>query len=397
MRARALASCGAPSTSGRCPPRPVVSRPLAAARRDVPPSSSSSLRCVAPRRAAPSRLGCHVRETAVKVAVDATVDERAPAPPDATDGDGKSEGEPSEAEALRRKRISEAMKRRWRNDEAYASKVSKGRSGIEPWNKGKRLSEGHKTKIASAKVGAKHSKETRRKMSTSHKRRHTAVRVLQSVDRIVQQQQGASSPPPGRGQAAATADIDGAQNHQKKVLVSKYKSMLHDFRVLEGEIEPWVSQFLSEHGRKPNLVDVQATKMDWLIQKYKKYNLMKQQLVVQIPGIRGQMRGSGGGAKAGARAMADQAEAAKQAKLSAFFSAVSTSRAASIPAPPPSSGRAPGKSNGLLPTTPKDPLDTAVNTKLTAMAKSDDARVTAALAKVRMYKQQQQQQQEEEE
>ena len=72
----------------------------------------------------------------MKVAVDATVD----ATVEATDGDGKSEGEPSEAEALRRKRISEAMKRRWRNDEAYASKVSKGRSGIEPWNKGKRLS-----------------------------------------------------------------------------------------------------------------------------------------------------------------------------------------------------------------------------------------------------------------
>jgi len=232
----------------------------------------------------------------------------------------------SEAEAKRRRRISEAMKKRWKDDASYASKVSKGRSGIEPWNKGKRLSEGHKERIRESRRGSSHSKDTREKMSRSQRRRHTAARVLQSVDKIVQAQEAtrkAGPPPPSVASLAPTTTSGGGgeADHQKKAMVARYKTMLHDFRILEKEIEPWVSQFLSEHGRKPNLSDVRATKMDWLIQKYNTYNLMKQQLMVRIPGIRGQMSRTPSTSTA-VMARGGQEETGKEAKLSAFFSAV---------------------------------------------------------------------------
>ena len=289
------------------------------------------------RRSRPVRCGAAKRTTTTAKATTALDDETTASSPSTTTttttgGGGGGEAEaPSEAEALRRRRISEAMKRRWRNDEGYKAKVSKGRSGIEPWNKGKRLSEKHKQGISSSRRGRTHTRETREKMSRSHRRRHTAARVLQSVDKIVQAQEatraqeaGPTPPPKPRGRGAGKDATN--PDHQKRAMVSRYKGMLHDFRVLEGEIEPWVSQFSKEHGRKPSMKDVTATKMDWLIQKYRTYNLMKQQLMAQIPGIRGQV--SGASTAKGAKLLGE-AEMTKQAKLSAFFSAISNSKAAS--------------------------------------------------------------------
>ena len=260
----------------------------------------------------------------------------------------------SAAEVERRRKISEAKKKNWKNPEyrtrvsrairgkasaamtekwkceTYAAKVSEGRKGTAPWNKGKRLSQEHKAKIRSAKRGSSHTKVTREKMSRSQRRRYTAARVLQSVDEIIEQQTGGgafggdddssngSNGNSRNGNKSLTAHMD--TKDQRFNMVRRYKDLLHDFRVLEGEIKPWVSQFLSEHGRKPNLSDVQATNIDWLIRKYKKYNLMKQQLLVQIPGIRGQVE------KSPKDKMTD-ADRNNAAKLSAFFSAVSNSKA----------------------------------------------------------------------
>jgi len=113
------------------------------------------------------------------------------------------------------------------------------------------------------------------------------------------------------------------------------KGTLHEFREVESEVKPWVSQFLSEHGRKPTLSDVQATNIDWLIQKYKKYNLMKQQLLLQIPGIREQQ--SSDKSQMMSKAKMSKAKGGGKGKreleLSAFFTAIASASSEKSPNP----------------------------------------------------------------
>jgi hypothetical protein len=279
------------------------------------------------------------------------------------------------AEVSRRRKISEAMKKKWNDPsyktkmassqrgkaskamtekwkcEAYASKVSKGRSGIEPWNKGRKLSENHKKRIKQAKTGTSHSEGTKEKMSRSQKKRYAAARVLQSMDMLAQQQHkalnnanapgttasaramnnvasasamAASPQAPLVGTSHSSKKQSAGMDHQRSSLLNRYKSILHDFRLVESEIKPWVTEFNSEHGRKPTTMDVEATKMDWLIQKYKKYNLMKRQLILQIPGIKSVTNPPKSPLDRGMANM--EAKNKDAARMSALFNAVTNSK-----------------------------------------------------------------------
>lgn len=140
--------------------------------------------------------------------------------------------------ASTKRKLSQALKQKWKDAEHRAS-VSAKLKGIEPWNKGRTLSEETRRKMSEAKRNRTATKATRRRMSESHKgkthtqetarqlslqltgqpksskhreqiavgqrRRHAAARVLRAVE-AVYEAQGVGSGTGGTGCSAAGGD-----------------------------------------------------------------------------------------------------------------------------------------------------------------------------------------------
>lgn len=153
--------------------------------------------------------------------------------------------------------------------------------------------------------------------STAHKaaiaitmrRRHAAIRVLRAVEEVHRQHSPGSaaarrasigssssgssagtgpgdsaSPTPGsqaaggqgsgrevagvqRGGTRLPAGLVGmghlgssnSRRMSKGQILNGFKAQLHEYRVLQEELEPWTKAFTAQHGRKPRLMDVERT------------------------------------------------------------------------------------------------------------------------------------------
>lgn len=47
-----------------------------------------------------------------------------------------------------------------------------------------------------------------------------------------------------------------------------------------------MNAFHEQHSRRPTLVDVEATKIQWLVDKFKDHLVLREKLLVDIPGLR---------------------------------------------------------------------------------------------------------------
>ena len=77
--------------------------------------------------------------------------------------------------------------------------------------------------------------------------------------------------------------------------------MLKEYKKVKGELQPWVSEFVGEHGRPPTLQDVEYYADPATVAKYRLYLSHKQNLFVEIPQMRSRL--DGGRAALGKAAM----------------------------------------------------------------------------------------------
>lgn len=62
--------------------------------------------------------------------------------------------------------------------------------------------------------------------------------------------------------------------------------LLREYRDLQEELSPWMNAFCEQHSRRPTLLDVEATKIPWLVDKFKDHLVMREKLLIDIPELR---------------------------------------------------------------------------------------------------------------
>lgn len=74
-------------------------------------------------------------------------------------------------------------------------------------------------------------------------------------------------------------------------MLEAYKMQLREYKALQEELAPWVRAFEQQAGRKPKLGDVEATRIPWLLEKYKKYVVLRERVMLDTTGVRGMLAG----------------------------------------------------------------------------------------------------------
>lgn len=240
-----------------------------------------------------------------------------------------------------RQSLSKTMKSKWK-DPVFREK----RAGVfrrkedAPWNKGASMSPDTCRKMSIAKIGTKHSEATRRKMSmsqsarplprhseetmtriseslrgkpktVSHRRaiasavrkRRAAARVLAAVEQVHRELSSAGGGPGREPSMSLSYDAAAKRNRSRsrakgtptrREVLNSYKSLLHEYRNLQAELQPWTEAFAEKTGRKPSLADVNNTGIEWLMTKYKQYILLREKLLLEIPVFREKVGAEGG-------------------------------------------------------------------------------------------------------
>ena len=232
-----------------------------------------------------------------------------------------------------KEKISERMRRKWQDPE-YKMAVSCALKGKEPWNKGLTLSEETREKMRLAKMNHVVSRSTRQKMSAAHRgktlapetaaavsealrgrpkseehkaaiaasqrRRHAAARVLRAVENVYNETDAASgkcsihdgnASLPRESRMNALQDFK-SKRHGKAQLLNAYKAELREYRALQEELSPWTQAFVNRHGRKPTMIDVQRTGIQWLVARYKQYILIRDRLFNETNLLRAKLDGA---------------------------------------------------------------------------------------------------------
>ncbi|KAL0038606.1 hypothetical protein WJX77_012521 [Trebouxia sp. C0004] len=244
-------------------------------------------------------------------------------------GPGRPKGKPAwnkgrSMSASVKQQISKSQKKRWKQQPALRGLVSSKLKGLEPWNKGQRLDQGTCEKMSSAKQGHTVPRSVCAKMSRSHtglrssqasraamsqaasgipksaehkakiaaaqRRRHAAARALTAVEAFHRGSDGvqpsgpqSSSPGKGRGRKRSVRCLSGRSSQGKSLtktqIMTAYKAELREYRLLQEELGPWTQAFKAQHGRKPGLSDVERTGIEWLLDKFKAYVILRDRLL----------------------------------------------------------------------------------------------------------------------
>lgn len=232
-----------------------------------------------------------------------------------------------------REKISAALKARWSDDPEYKKAVIAGNTGRTAWNKGKQLSEEHRHNQSLALTGRKVTKAFRKKMSdiasqrpppseaarvamsdakkgkplseehkaeisAGQKRRVAAARVLQAVEAVYLAETATSNKMlpegglPVAGRKPAGGNGAGGKRPNKTQVVAAFKAELREYRSLQQELLPWTDAFFEKNGCRPGLKDVQATGIVWLIERYKRYILLRERLKNDTQQLRTKLDGN---------------------------------------------------------------------------------------------------------
>lgn len=247
-------------------------------------------------------------------------------------GPGRPKGKPAwnkgtSMSASAKQQISKSQKNRWKQQPALRGLVSSKLKGKEPWNKGQKLDQGICKKMSAAKQGHTVPRSVCAKMSRSHaglrpsqasraamsqaasgvpktaehkakiasaqRRRHAAARALTAVEAFHRgsdstspsgpQSRNHSSPGKGKGRRSSVRCLSGRSSQGKSLtktqIMTAYKAELREYRLLQEELGPWTQAFKAQHGRKPGLLDVERTGIEWLLDKFKAYVILRDRLL----------------------------------------------------------------------------------------------------------------------
>ncbi|KAL3157116.1 hypothetical protein ABBQ38_001361 [Trebouxia sp. C0009 RCD-2024] len=232
--------------------------------------------------------------------------------------------------AAAKQHLSQSQKARWRKNPALRAAVSSKLKGKEPWNKGQSMSGETCLRMSEARQGHAVPRRVRVKMSASHtgltpskaaraamsqgsmgvpkapehkskiaagqRRRHSAVRVLTAVEAFHRGSQLDSPNESGPSRAApvkpgllqkqkkSTVQCLSSRNSQpksmtKSQIMTAYKAELREYRLLQEELGPWTQAFKAQHARKPTLADVERTGIEWLVDKFKSYVILRDRVL----------------------------------------------------------------------------------------------------------------------
>lgn len=189
--------------------------------------------------------------------------------------------------------------------------------------------------LLSAKLrGRSKSAEHRMAIAAAQRKRHAAARVLKAIENVHRQSQaegmllstardvygGPTSIAVGAAYHAAhhtshtgslgtpklptsPAALGPSKRGRPKIpppppsgskgqMLEAYKLQLREYKALQEELAPWVKAFEQQAGRKPKLTDVEATRIPWLLEKYKKYVVLRERVMLDTTGVRGMLGGS---------------------------------------------------------------------------------------------------------
>lgn len=83
-----------------------------------------------------------------------------------------------------------------------------------------------------------------------------------------------------------TSGLRPPKRQTRAEVLNAHKSQLREYRDLQAELSPWMNAFTERHGKRPTLVDVEATQITWLIDRFKDYTVLREKLLVDIPVLR---------------------------------------------------------------------------------------------------------------
>lgn len=239
-----------------------------------------------------------------------------------------------------RDKMSRGMKNKWKDPE-YRAHMSSSLKGKPAWNKGRRMSDETREKMRQAKLNHPVSRETRQKMSlarrgkslspeaaervsaqltgkpksdehkaaiaATQRRRHAAIRVLHAVENVYKGSEtsgelsgefgvvGGGSHGGGTKpshQSPKTCPPRSARLKTDKIL-DAFKTELREYRALQEELSPWTKAFQERHGRKPTMLDVQRTGIEWLVSRYKQYIILRDRLFNETSILRSRLTEDG--------------------------------------------------------------------------------------------------------
>ncbi|CAG9466577.1 unnamed protein product [Pedinophyceae sp. YPF-701] len=237
----------------------------------------------------------------------------------------------------------------------------KVRTKLSKLKAGKTLAPEARRKVSAALAGKPKSTAHREAIAAAQRKRHAAARVLKAIE-LHYREEYDSVPAWGRGRpsnakvmaaavgpSASLVDASGAVAGPRggvmtmavggggrggggggvgpvrrggaakkqdrptvSAVVDEYTGMLREYRALQEELKPWTSAFVTQHGRKPRLADVEHTGIQWLIARYKKYLVIREHVLSSTPSLRNRI-GSARPTDAEAQASINNINAARPA------------------------------------------------------------------------------------
>lgn len=145
--------------------------------------------------------------------------------------------------------------------------------------------------MSQAGLGVPKTSEHKAKIAAAQRRRHAAARALTAVEAFHRGSEEALASGPqsskqsskGRGRRSSVRCLSSRNSQGKSLtktqIMTAYKAELREYRLLQEELGPWTQAFKAQHGRKPGLLDVERTGIEWLRDKFKAYVILRDRLL----------------------------------------------------------------------------------------------------------------------
>lgn len=117
------------------------------------------------------------------------------------------------------------------------------------------------------------------------------LNAVESVYEASMNEQSSIASPSSLPSLAAGPRVLGTSSKKKAKsnILNAFKSELREYRSLQEELSPWTNAFVERHGRKPTMLDVQRTGIEWLVMRYKQYIILRDRLFSESPLLRSKL------------------------------------------------------------------------------------------------------------
>lgn len=159
---------------------------------------------------------------------------------------------------------------------------------------------------AAARVGARRSAESRKKIAEAQRERWRNARAeatasaTASLANIANEEEAFESQKRESASKERTARLTKLIAMKKStsraekiaassVKVNQFSYELSTYTRLRAELASWSDGFEKAKGRKPNFKDVENTRIPWLIDSFQEYVRLRNKLIAETPNIRGEV------------------------------------------------------------------------------------------------------------